>query len=368
MIYIKTDEEEPTIGMTPAILGRAVLGKTILGKAYSLPKLNAPVIRIVSLEDGEEEKRLSTPVIYLEVIENGEQEPSEPEITKLETPVIYLELVNDEIPDEPEEPDEPVTVKLATPAIYIEVIKEEEPEEPGEPDEPEEPTLILEDGVLYWSEVEGVQAYAVLINGSTILATTYDNFIDVKEMLSGYSPGEYVLTVSAIRADGFVNIGGEVIYHHVVKLGTPEIEIVEIEVINPYEVLKLQDVSGFEPIYGEEELPSMVDLQARIPIEPGQIVRVLWDGQEYICQCDGQYEHGGTVVTGNYTGDYFEGLNQWVTNGVAPFLIVTFSDSQGNVTIRIYTRVSGYSHRVGVYLDDGTIRKCAIPTIWMEEK
>ncbi len=85
---------------TPAILGVAVLGRTILGRTDggTVQKLNAPVIRLVTVADGddsgdEEVKQLTKPTIYIETVDDGgNDEPDEPTpLTQLDKPVIYID-------------------------------------------------------------------------------------------------------------------------------------------------------------------------------------------------------------------------------------------------------------------------------------
>lgn len=137
-IYLSTaDDSEPgTEAFTPAILGKAILGKTILGKVVSLPQLDTPSIKLITVEDGEEPTitQLATPVIELVLINDGD----EPEILKLATPVIRLEIVEDS-GEEPDAPTEPI--KLNTPVIYLETVSDGG-EEPSEPDIPEVPEII----------------------------------------------------------------------------------------------------------------------------------------------------------------------------------------------------------------------------------
>lgn len=159
-------------GSTTAILGRAILGKAILGRTSSLPKLDAPIIRLVEgdakkldapiiyLDTGTEVKKLDKPTIYLQ---------TDAEIIKLGTPTIYLET--EDIPDEP---DEPIVIKLDTPTIYIEsdpvvpdepdvpeIVKLDAPEiylyveaEPDVPDTPDEPEIVKLNAPVIYIEAE----------------------------------------------------------------------------------------------------------------------------------------------------------------------------------------------------------------------
>ena len=116
------EEPEEPDGNTPAILGVAILGRTILGSYKSnMPKLNAPVIRLVSAQ------KLDAPVIRLETdtepdVPDEPEEPEEPEIPKLDTPNISLVTVSSgTVPDDGDPPMGGVTTsKLSSPVIYLE--------------------------------------------------------------------------------------------------------------------------------------------------------------------------------------------------------------------------------------------------------
>lgn len=183
-------------GSTTAILGRAILGKAILGNASSLPKLNAPTIRlemsngklsapVIRLyEDAGEIIKLATPVIRLcdegnddsgdgsttailgkailgkailgstsslskldapviRLVDMGEiikldapviRLEQMAEVIKLDSPSIRLEVIEDVVPDEP---DVPVIEKLDAPIIRIEAVMPDVPDEPDIPDVPQ---------------------------------------------------------------------------------------------------------------------------------------------------------------------------------------------------------------------------------------
>ena len=116
------EEPEEPDGNTPAILGVAILGRTILGSYKSnMPKLNAPVIRLVSAQ------KLDAPVIRLEAdmtpdAPDEPEGPEEPEIPKLSTPNIRLVTVSSgTVPDDGDPPMGGVTTsKLSPPVIYLE--------------------------------------------------------------------------------------------------------------------------------------------------------------------------------------------------------------------------------------------------------
>lgn len=183
VIRLETDAAD---GSTTAILGRAILGKAILGRTSSLPKLDAPIIRLVEgdakkldapiiyLDTGTEVKKLDAPTIYLQTdaeiiklgtptiyLETGDipDEPDEPIVIKLDAPTIYLES-DPVIPDEPDVPDEPEIVKLATPVIYIEAEQE-----------PDEPVIIKLDAPVIYIEAESEPAIKKLAAPEIYLET-----------------------------------------------------------------------------------------------------------------------------------------------------------------------------------------------------
>lgn len=297
---------------TPAILGMAILGRTILGVVTQMPKLATPQISL-KYSDGTEEK-LETPIIRL--VTEGE----EPEIIKLATPVIELVVINDG--------DEPELLKLDTPVIRLEIVEDSG----DEPDTPTEP-IKLNTPVIY-------------------LETVSDG---------GEEPSEPDIPEVP----------------EIIKLEAPVIELTEESVTVPdeaYAFLPLRTLNFVEADSYEAEASTM-QIYFHVPslLQTNTTYRVLWDGQEYICQSynkfyyiyDGKwYERSNYGV---YLGDFYEVVKSERYGNPIPFYIHTLSDEDGT-RMTIITENDGKSHEIGIYTDDGTINKCASPIIWIIEE
>lgn len=222
--------DEPVIpeGNTPAILGVAILGKTILGQtggSSDRQKLNAPVIRLVTVDDNAQ--KLVAPVIQLVTMPDPE-DPEEPDpvTPKLDAPAIRLETVT--------EPDLPIIPKLGTPTIYLETIVEPEPEDPMleklyaptirletalEP-EPEEPVwpqirklatpaisldlvfeLKIDGDYLVWDEIARADGYALMTNRPGNDGWAWDYLDGNKAPISDYNSSTTIVKVTAYYVD-----------------------------------------------------------------------------------------------------------------------------------------------------------------------